>query len=496
MLQYSLNTVFPGFSVAVVIVAFISAFLLCELLAHLEVWRFIFDGPSIISRNYKKAQGGPFVVRTPNNLLTLVSSPKHIKELEDAPNDCLSLAAASKELFQPKYTMHGFEWADRRGTDGVGFVRVLRSLLTSHLPALLPDIRSAISVGLEEELAGHKNVDGLRYSPVLPMIEKVVTKANCVIFFGTQLSCDSEFLEAALQYPKDVFILAEIMRLTPKLIAPAIARVMNSRHTAQKTVFKILSPIVEQRLALRSMNGNTAESPVDCMQWLIDTSPRKKPWTIERTVHEIMAVWFSSMPQLIMATTYTLHDLCLHKEYVEPLRRELEGGQYHDFEATAHGLPLMDSFIKESSRLTPTEAISVRRMALKPFFLSDGFKVARGDWACVPMRAMNLDSKYYSDPMTFNGFRFAQTNQVDGVLSSQPSKYTDASDTWLHWGSGSKSCAGRYYAAVVQKLILAHVLTNYDCELADEKAGRSMWWRTSITPLPKTAIVFRSRTTL
>ena len=54
MLQYSLNTVFPGFSVAVVIVAFISAFLLCELLAHLEVWRFIFDGPSIISRNYKK----------------------------------------------------------------------------------------------------------------------------------------------------------------------------------------------------------------------------------------------------------------------------------------------------------------------------------------------------------------------------------------------------------------------------------------------------------
>lgn len=162
------------------------------------------------------------MVRTPNNLLTLVSSPKHIKELEDAPNDCLSLAAASKEvrniwtrqknllrlkklqLFQPKYTMHGFEWADRRGTDGVGFVRVLRSLLTSHLPALLPDIRSAISVGLEEELAGHKNVDGmssamsgsyvdmlkqtgLRYSPVLPMIEKVVTKANCVIFFGTQL---------------------------------------------------------------------------------------------------------------------------------------------------------------------------------------------------------------------------------------------------------------------------------------------------------------------
>lgn len=58
---------------------------------------------------------------------------------------------------------------------------------------------------------------------------------------------------------------------------------------------------------------------------------------------------------------------------------------------------------------------------------------------------------------------------------------------------GSHS-AGRYYAAVVQKLILAHVLMNYDCELADETEPRSMWWRTSITPLSKTTMIFRSRT--
>lgn len=66
----------------------------------------------------------------------------------------------NSQLFQPKYTMHGFEWTDLRGTDGVGFVRVLRSLLTSHLPSLLLDIRSAISRGLEDELASHKVVDG------------------------------------------------------------------------------------------------------------------------------------------------------------------------------------------------------------------------------------------------------------------------------------------------------------------------------------------------
>ena len=91
---------------------------------------------------------------------------------------------------------------------------------------------------------------------------------------------------------------------------------MSNRHSAQKKVFRILTPIVEQRLTLRPTDSNATESPVrnptillsavadqeqvDCMQWLIETSPRKQPWTINRTVHEIMAVWFSSMPQLIM----------------------------------------------------------------------------------------------------------------------------------------------------------------------------------------------------
>ena len=34
---------------------------------------------------------------------------------------------------------------------------------------------------------------------------------------------------------------------------------------------------------------------IDCMQWLIDTSPVKKPWDAKRMVHEIMIVWFSTV---------------------------------------------------------------------------------------------------------------------------------------------------------------------------------------------------------
>lgn len=54
--------------------------------------------------------------------------------------------------------------------------------------------------------------------------------------------------------------------------------------------------------------------------------------------------------------TFAIHDLCIYPEYVSPIRRELESEAYAEFEKTARGLPLLDSFVKESARLTPVES--------------------------------------------------------------------------------------------------------------------------------------------
>lgn len=107
----------------------------------------------------------------------------------------------------------------------------------------------------------------------------------------------------------------------------------------------------------------------------METSPRKNPWTAQRIVYELLAIWFGSVHAMStvrrkacialsnrcsksasQTITFAIHDLCLHPEYVGPLRRELESPQYAEFERTAQGLPLLDSFIKESARLTPLES--------------------------------------------------------------------------------------------------------------------------------------------
>jgi hypothetical protein len=88
---------------------------------------------------------------------------KHIKELDSAPDTVLSLQAASKQMLQPVYTMHGFNWFDRRGTEGVGFVRALRTMLTANLPRILPDLSMIIKTRFEELHEKHPIVDGMDF---------------------------------------------------------------------------------------------------------------------------------------------------------------------------------------------------------------------------------------------------------------------------------------------------------------------------------------------
>lgn len=170
-----------------------------------------------------------------------------------------------------------------------------------------------------------------------------------------------------------------------------------------------------------------------------------------------MAIWFGSVHILSTTIVYVMHDLCLHPEYVEPMRRELEKS-YGDFERTGQGLPLLDSFIKESARLTPVESskrlpclilpmltapsVSVRRCALQPFSLSDGTKLKVGEWACAPSAVINTSAEYYPSPSEFSGFRFVDPALLDDLSNAEraqqpaPSKLTDVHHSYLMWGTG------------------------------------------------------------
>lgn len=121
----------------------------------------------------------------------------------------------------------------------------------------------------------------------------------------------------------------------------------------------------------------------------------------------------------ILTTTicFAVHDICLYLEYVEPLREEPGSGQWGVFEETGKGLPLLDSFLKESARTTLAESMGTRRMTLERFSLSDGTRLEVGEWICTPSRAVARDPANFPKPLEFHGFRHADSSVHEKIAA-------------------------------------------------------------------------------
>jgi hypothetical protein len=64
----------------------------------------------------------------------------------------------------------------------------------------------------------------------------------------TSVAEDDAFLQAALQYPRDVFIASEVIRCVPSALAGPASWLATRGHAASKHMFTKLVPMIEERL--------------------------------------------------------------------------------------------------------------------------------------------------------------------------------------------------------------------------------------------------------
>ncbi|VUC22501.1 unnamed protein product [Clonostachys rosea] len=470
---------------------------------HLKSWEYMISGPDVIQTGYDKSNGKPYEVVTPDTRLVFVSSPEQIDELNKVPDSILSLQAAANKMLQPRYTMHGFSWFDQRGTEGIGFERALRTLLTNHLPFIIPELGRVVRIHFSELQQQQPLVNGERQTRVYPMMKKLVVLANAYSFLGDELYKNEAFRAAALTFVDQTIYGAEFMRILPNALKPIAGAIMERYFHCDQKVFDALLPHVEQRLQERDMRKKGSDIPVrnDCIEWIIETSPKKNPWSAQRVVWEILAIWFGSVHSLSITASNAIFNLCQHPEYVAPLRAELDS-DYADFLGTGDGLPLLDSFLKESARLSPVETMSTRRAALKPYTFSDGTQLGEGDWAVTPVFAIMRDSRHYPNPLEFSGFRFVDPAILEktfipldaqGSMQPEPSNFDTLDHTYKIWGTGRMACMnspGRVYASAALKVIIGEIIIKYKCKLLDPEARTYMTWRSTMLPKSSTTVVF------
>jgi len=115
------------------------------------------------------------------------------------------------------------------------------------------------------------------------------------------------------------------------------------------------------------------------------------------------------------------------------------------------------------------------RKSLKPFTFSNGTVIPRGALIFTAAHARHMDPNMHPNPDLFDGFFFSSLEkeqqgndprppiaELGGSGSGTRFKLVTTTPDYLVWGYGRHACSGRFFAALVLKIVLAHVVLRYD----------------------------------
>lgn len=177
-----------------------------------------------------------------------------------------------------------------------------------------------------------------------------------------------------------------------------------------------------------------------------------------------------------------LYDLIGHcPDIIPSLRREIQtalanqGGKMTT--EALYQMKLLDSIMRESARLNPTNVMRMQRRVLQPFTLSDGTVIPAGVDIAVPALPVNLDEAKYPDAARFDPWRFVRLRSGEkpdpmGYVSRELYQFISVTKENMAFGFGKPACPGRFFAAAEMKLILIYILLEYDVKMPDGVEGR------------------------
>ncbi|TEY64666.1 hypothetical protein BOTCAL_0144g00020 [Botryotinia calthae] len=447
--------------------------------------KYVIGAPDIIQKAYNQANGEPFAIPALDEYQVFVSSEEHIAEINRSSQDHLSLHDAMEDRIKAKYTFYGFETGEIDPHDTVPG-RVLKFLLRTNQPALRPKIQKKIEEAFNKVLSKGKAVNEWTSVSVLGLSKDIGFRINCQVLVGDDLANNQDYVDAVLRYSNDVVLSMEFCRYMPAFIIPYACPAIMAWSGAMKKIAAHIRPLIIQRLRYIEEKKTL---PSDCITWVIESSTTPRQRTVERIVQQIIALTFASAHQLPLALTFTIHNLCLHPEYIEPLTEEIRNMLSLPQEVHYKNMPLMESFLRESARVNSLDALSIQRKVMKPFTFSSGETIPKGNIIAVPQDALMKSPKYYNNPDTFDGFRFVLPE--DRGREEPRMKYTDVSKGFPFWGASRKACPGRWYVSASLKQILVHLLTTYEFKLADDNKALTMGYTTMVIPRHGTKVLLR-----
>ena len=132
------------------------------------------------------------------------------------------------------------------------------------------------------------------------------------------------------------------------------------------------------------------------------------------------------------------------------------------------------------------------RETTAPLTVSGCPQIPKGTLIAFANSRFDMSSSQSFDPNEFDGFRYSDLQAEAGEAGHR--LITPSADA-LTWGYGLHACPGRLYAVTEIKVILAHLISNYDLRLRQgETRPPNSSHDFQIMPHPEAAVVFIPRT--
>ncbi|KAM5451861.1 hypothetical protein MaudCBS49596_003689 [Microsporum audouinii] len=416
----------------------------------------------------------PYDIQVPAKRMTILPR-KYLDEIKRFPESQMSFKALVKDAMVGEYTLIA--------THDHSLVTALRRDLTQnivHAHELLQE--EAVSVvnkklgfcgkgksygPIFEHEERSCNVEKPKdYAPVklLPTLLEMVSSMTSRVLVGLPLCHDKEWLGCMLKYTEDAFKAGMILYLTPNIIHPLLNIFLPQLWAVRRhysTVKRLLGPILQDRV--EKLKDPDYKPPRDIIQSFIDINEEKGKSLDFQATNQLMAA-FTSMHTTSMNACHALFHLAAAPEYMDPLREEVAAVLAEEGNITSKNammkLRKLDSFLRETQRLNPSSFVGMERKVLVTTTLSDGTVLPAGSTFGFNSFQINYDPQLWENPEKFDGFRFERLRASEG--NEHKYQATSIGLESLSFGLGTHACPGRFFAINEIKILLAHLIMNYD----------------------------------
>ncbi|ESK96224.1 cytochrome p450 [Moniliophthora roreri MCA 2997] len=454
--------------------------------SYISAYKFIKHGAAIVQEGCTKYRGAAFKVPLMDKWIVIISNADMVEDFYRASEAQLSLQEAFRETFHADLVL-----GKQPGQDPY-HVGVIQGTLTRNLGAKFPEIYDEMLAAFNDEVP--PTDDWVQVATTQKVLNIVCRMSNRV-FVNLPLCRNEEWRAIVLDYATKVFTASQTINLFPKFLQPAVGWWINPRPASYRHAVKYLEPIILDRLQKEKQQGVDWDAPEDLLTWLLKSATvnekeRRDPANL---ILSILTVNMGAIHTTSMAFTNAIFNLALRPELIDILRREIEPIVKEDgWTKNAMGkMRILDSFLKESQRYSSSFSISVQRKPLENFTFSNGTVVPAGTIIVASPRAIHFDENHYPNPSEFDAFRSYRMNEKSGNMKHQ---MATPETNYLAFGIGKHACPGRVFAVTELKLLVSHLLLNYDIMFGkqDDKPGRNEFGgRLNLDE--KTKVMFRRR---